>query len=801
MTPNQSISDGETLISLDQKFVLGFFSPAATTNRYVGIWYNNLPIQTIVWVANRENPLADSTGVFTLRNDGNLAVLDGQQNIVWSTNTSTVSKNATAVLADSGNFILREGNPQNFAGRILWQSFDYPSNTLVPGMKVGVNLKTGENRVLRSWKNIGNPAQGSFTFGVDPLASNQLFIWPRKTEYPPMLVNFPTLKSIPISLMNDTEEVYLEVSSVNNSMRLVMDVSGQLRLFMWFNTSQQWVRLWSQPSEPCSVYAICGPYGVCNTYKLPQCKCLPGFRPTSSENWELGDYSEGCGRRSALQCGTKDKFSPMTNVNLSISGSASVLSLSAEDCKRECLNNCSCSAYAYAAAHNNSCLLWSASAQLVDIRDGLNTSKDLYIRLGLADGEFAAGGSSHTKRLTLVVVPAVAVVLGILVLGIMRWWIIQSKAKKKQLSLRSLPSALSTSSAKSALDATKLEEDEEEEGLDIPFYGFQVIEAATNNFDDANKLGQGGFGPVYKGKLAGGKEIAVKRLSKNSGQGIQEFKNEVILIARLQHRNLVKLLGYCIHGDDKMLLYEYTPNKSLDYLLFDENRRMSLNWEKRFNIIIGIARGLLYLHQDSRLRIIHRDLKTSNILLDKEMNPKISDFGMARIFGRDQTQGNTSRVVGTYGYMSPEYALDGLFSVKSDVFSFGIILLEIVSGRKSTGFYQSEDNLSLLGYVWHLWIQDKGVDLIDPSLAEACINRSEVLKCIHVALLCVQEDAIDRPTMASVLVILLSETAALPPPKRPALFVRRSVPNIKFPSYEPSTCSSNHVTVTFIQGR
>ncbi|KAI4312368.1 hypothetical protein MLD38_037184 [Melastoma candidum] len=174
-----------------------------------------------------------------------------------------------------------------------------------------------------------------------------------------------------------------------------------------------------------------------------------------------------------------------------------------------------------------------------------------------------------------------------------------------------------------------------------------VICAATDDFSEENKLGQGGFGPVYKGVLADGKEIAVKRLSRASGQGLIELKNEVVLIARLQHRNLVRLLGFCLEQHEMMLVYEYMPNKSLDFFLFDQSRSGSLDWKKRFSIISGIARGLLYLHEDSRLRIIHRDLKASNILLDHEMNPKISDFGMARIFGVNQDEASTNRVVGT----------------------------------------------------------------------------------------------------------------------------------------------------------
>nr|XP_023890052.1 cysteine-rich receptor-like protein kinase 10 [Quercus suber] len=228
--------------------------------------------------------------------------------------------------------------------------------------------------------------------------------------------------------------------------------------------------------------------------------------------------------------------------------------------------------------------------------------------------------------------------------------------------------------------------DEEIPSVESLQFDFSTISAATDDFSEANKLGQGGFGAVYKGTLYNGQDVAVKRLSTNSGQGDLEFKNEVLLVAKLQHRNLVRLLGFCMERNERLLIYEFVPNTSLDHFLFDPIKRVHLNWEKRYKIIGGIARGLLYLHEDSRLRIIHRDLKASNILLDEEMNAKISDFGMAKLFLLDQTQSNTSRIVGTYGYMAPEYAMHGQFSVKSDVFSFGVLVLEIVCGQRNNCF-------------------------------------------------------------------------------------------------------------------
>ncbi|XP_058072824.1 cysteine-rich receptor-like protein kinase 10 [Magnolia sinica] len=339
-----------------------------------------------------------------------------------------------------------------------------------------------------------------------------------------------------------------------------------------------------------------------------------------------------------------------------------------------------------------------------------------------------------------------------------------------------------------------------EQTQELPLIDLVTIQAATNNFSDENKLGQGGFGPVYKGKLSDGKEIAVKRLSRSSGQGLEEFKNEVTLIAKLQHRNLVRLLYCCIERGEKLLIYEYMPNTSLDVFIFDPDKRSQLGWERRQNIVYGIAKGLVYLHEDSRLRIIHRDMKASNVLLDHEMNPKISDFGMARFLGGNQSQINTNRVVGTYGYMAPEYAMGGLFSVKSDVYSFGVLLLEIVSGKRNNGLYLPRHAHSLLAYAWGLWCEGKALELIDPLLARSN-PASEVFRWIHIGLLCVQEDAADRPTMSSVILMLGSESMALPQPTQPGFFVARAVAESNISSASAKICSNNELTISTLEPR
>ncbi|CAN8325668.1 unnamed protein product [Cochlearia groenlandica] len=333
-------------------------------------------------------------------------------------------------------------------------------------------------------------------------------------------------------------------------------------------------------------------------------------------------------------------------------------------------------------------------------------------------------------------------------------------------------------------------------------FDFKVIEAATDTFSENNKLGQGGFGQVYKGTFPSGVQVAVKRLSKTSGQGEREFENEVVVVAKLQHRNLVRLLGFCLEGDEKILIYEFVHNKSLDYFLFDSTMQSQLDWTKRYKIIGGIARGILYLHQDSRLTIIHRDLKAGNILLDADMNPKVADFGMARIFEMDQTEASTRRVVGTYGYMSPEYAMYGQFSMKSDVYSFGVLVLEIISGRKNSSIYQMDDNVgNLVTYTWRLWRNGSPLELVDPSFQEND-QTIEITRCIHIALLCVQEEVEDRPTMSEIVQMLTTSSIVLAVPRPPGFFFRSRHEEVRGPSMDISALGSiDNASITSVAPR
>lgn len=311
------------------------------------------------------------------------------------------------------------------------------------------------------------------------------------------------------------------------------------------------------------------------------------------------------------------------------------------------------------------------------------------------------------------------------------------------------------------------EEGSPEERPSDLFFDLRSLQIATNFFSELNQLGHGGFGPVYKGLMPSGQEIAVKKLSLESRQGLREFVNEVKLLLKIQHKNLVMLLGCCAEGPEKMLVYEYLPNKSLDYFLFDKAKSASLDWQRRYQLVAGVSRGLLYLHEEAPQRIIHRDIKASNILLDERMNPKISDFGLARLFPGEGTHTETLRISGTRGYMAPEYAMRGILSVKTDVFSFGILVLEIVSGRKNHDGRLGGDKEDLLSYTWALFQEGMVLKLVDPTLAKC--NPDEATLCIQLGLLCCQASASDRPDMISVHLMLSGDSFTLPRPGKPGV--------------------------------
>ncbi|XP_041025861.1 G-type lectin S-receptor-like serine/threonine-protein kinase At1g11330 [Juglans microcarpa x Juglans regia] len=806
ITTTKFINDPETLISSNGNFKLGFFSPANSTYRYVGIWYAKFPASSIIWVANRNKPLKTSSGILTMSEDGNLVVLDEQEKIIWSSNITDSVFNTTAQLLDSGNLVLLEKKN----GTIIWESFQHPADALVPKMKVSTNVRTGQKVQLTSWTNQSDPSTGTFSAGIDVFNLPEISIWNGSRRYwrsgpwnSRVFIGIPSMDSVFLdgfSLIDDQEGTfYFSFAFSNDSIlsNFVLNAQGNI-VQNYSNNGDNWEVRWLALKTECDVYGKCGAFGICNSNSLPICNCLVGFEPKNTEEWNRGNWTSGCVRTTPLQCERvttdgeerkKDEFLKLKMMKVPYFINRSyTFEIEEDECRDQCLENCSCIAYAYDAGIG--CMSWTRD--LIDLQKFSIDGVDLYVRL--ADSEL------DTKGVDVKVVITITTTIGTLFVAICTFslWLCMAKRKaRKRKTKEALAYAKFPGESKPEQDSMT----NQVKLLELPIFSLEELASATNNFHQSNKLGQGGFGPVYRGKLLQGQEIAVKRLSRASGQGLEEFMNEVVVISKLQHRNLVRLLGGCVEGEEKLLIYEYMPNKSLDVILFDPSKQeLVLDWRQRFQIIEGIGRGLLYLHRDSRLRIIHRDLKASNILLDEDLNPKISDFGMARIFGGNEDQANTNRVVGTYGYMSPEYAMEGRFSEKSDIFSFGVLLLEIVSGRRNTSFYHDEQAMSLLEFVWKMWNANKIAALVDPKISEPCFEV-EILRCIHVGLLCVQDFAKDRPTVSIAISMLKSEIVNLPRPKQPAFTATQIATETTTSQCNKSGCSINNVTVTMVQGR
>ncbi|KAL1537433.1 non-specific serine/threonine protein kinase [Salvia divinorum] len=787
------IKDPQTIVSQNRIYKLGFFTPSNTTNRYLGIFFA-FSQETLIWIANRDKPLTDSSGAVAISRDGNLVLLDGTNQTVWSTNLTTSPVNSTVRILDTGNLVLQE----EASGDTLWESFSQPLDVQVQGMRLTQNVNTGKQVRLTAWRNATDPAIGSFAMGLDVMSGTlQLYIWdegrPHWRSGPWNSLSFLGIKKLFYAYLdgfnqvtNDSAGNFFFSPPQQNDMHIISSVnySGSLSRKAW--NGMEWDVVMACPENECDVYGTCGPFGSCNALESPICSCLRGFEPANEEEWGRGNWTNGCRRKNQLQCGG-DGFARLKNMK--VPDFAKPLPSRVQDeCQAICRRNCSCIAYAY--DNNIGCMFWSNT--LIDTQDFGSVGVNLYIRLSASEFE-------SNKRRNLYIIIGVAV--GFVCISIMMfiaWWLIVKRKGNKAQDTRNFEAGQMFTADSTAI---VLKNESKVNIGDLPKFTFEMLANATNQFHEDNLLGRGGFGPVYKGVLSNEKEIAVKRLSAESGQGMQEFMNEVIVISKLQHKNLVKLLGGCVEKEEKILIYEYMPNKSLDACLFGTTNptKKLLDWNMRSSIIEGIGRGILYLHRDSRLRIIHRDLKPSNVLLDQDWNPKISDFGMARIFGGNEDHGRTARVVGTYGYMAPEYGMEGRFSEKSDVYSFGVLILEIIKGKKNTHYFNEELSLSLIGYAWKMWNEGNGLSFVEESIASR-ETEEEMDRCIQIGLLCVQEYPKDRPSIEIVLPMLSRDIVDLPVPKQPVFAENGSTPGPNG-STQQNVYSNNELTLSVLDGR
>ncbi|KAI3465673.1 hypothetical protein Pfo_022336 [Paulownia fortunei] len=740
ISANRTLSGNQTIVSSGGNFELGFFTPGKSSKYYIGIWYKKVREQTVVWVANRETPISDKNSAQLKILGGNLVLLNESQTKIWSTDLNSTASNSSvfAVLLDNGNLVLREGSGSNStSSETLWESFNNAAHTWMPGSKLAYDKRTQKKQRLTSWKNSEDPTPGLFSLELDPNGSQYIIRWNMSGSYwnsgpwngqifslvPEMRLSY----NYNFSYVDNENESYFTYSLYDPSVisRFIMDVSGQIRQLTWFDKTN-WILFWSQPTQQCQVYAYCGAFGTCNQNSSPFCSCLKGFKRKSDDDWNLKDYSGGCVRENNLQCqnngttsnGRKDKF--LMNSNVRLPESSQLLTIgSIGECESACLSNCSCTAYAY---DDNGCSLWNGELlNLQQLAKGDGSGKTIYIRLSASSSVFI--GTKNDKGVVIGAIAGSVAVVSVLLA------IIFAVIRRRRRQMAGTSKVM--------------------EGSLVGF-GYKDLQIATKNFSD--KLGGGGFGSVFKGTLPDSTVIAVKKLE-SINQGEKQFRTEVNTIGTIQHVNLVRLRGFCPEGNKKLLVYDYMENGSLDSRLFNAKESKVLEWKTRYQIALGIARGLAYLHEKCRDCIIHCDIKPENILLDAEFCPKVGDFGLAKLVGHDFSRVLTT-MRGTRGYLAPEWISGVAITTKADVYSYGMMLFELVSGRRNSEHLEDEKAKFFPSLAASVTIDGGDIlGLLDPIL-DRDADVEEVSKLCKVACWCIQDDENIRPSMGQVVQIL-----------------------------------------------
>ncbi|CAD6240643.1 unnamed protein product [Miscanthus lutarioriparius] len=708
--PGAGISGNQTLVSKNGDFELGFFAPGADIHRFLGVRFKRMPSTSpTFWVGDRVG-ISDLSAAALEVFAGSLCITEAGSTC-WCSPVAGAGPPppaAAAVLLGDGNMVVRD---QANASRVLWQSFDSPGDSLLPGARLGLAGDTGAN-VSLTYKSYSH--NGSV--GVDRSRRNGFVL---TTDGHPSLGTFPDWM---VTSQDNGSSLVLNPPDSPNLTEFLQFLLGQVSLMRWSEdsaaaNSSGWVPRWTFPSDCKNSGFFCGNFGACTSNG--KCDCVDGFEPSYPAEWNLGSFATGCSRPRSLplSCETNgqtehdDSFILLDKLHGLPYDSQNDLARSDEDCKQACLSKCYCVAYVY----DSGCKLWYYNLYNLSFASRPPYSK-VYVRWG---SKLRAKNGLHTWLIVFLVIGLIALASVILVLALL--W----RYRRDLFACRKF----------------------EVEGS-LVFYSYGQVKKATRNFSD--KLGEGGFGSVFRGTMPGSTVVAVKSL-KGSGQADKQFRAEVQTIGVIKHANLVRLLGFCVKGDMRLLVYEYMPNGSLDSHLFSE-RSSLLNWDLRFQIALGIAKGLAYLHEECEDCIIHCDIKPENILLDGEFRAKISDFGMAKLLGREFNSALTT-IRGTMGYLAPEWISGRPITKNTDVYSFGIVLLEIISGRRATKRLKFGSHRYFPLYAVAQVNEGNVLCLLDGRL-EGNTDVKELDIACRVACWCIQDEENDRPSMGQVVRML-----------------------------------------------
>ncbi|EMS45196.1 Putative receptor protein kinase ZmPK1 [Triticum urartu] len=778
LSPGSSLSvedSSDVLHSPDGTFTCGFNNISGSAFVF-SIWFSNTAHEkTVVWSANHLHPVYSWGSQVMLYADGGMVVKDYNGQAVWETNVSSSSKAEQVQLLDTGNLIMKgQGDI------ILWQSFDSPTDTLLPNQNITSATKlVSANRLL---------VPGRYSFHFDDQHLLTLFYdqtdisfiyWPdpNKNIWEKQRSSFNTttigvLDSSGYFLGSDNLTFKATDWGLKVMRRLTLDYDGNLRLYSLNKSDGRWSVTWMAYPQTCSVRGLCGMNGICVYTPRPACACAPGH-----EIIEQRDRSKGCRPKFNLSCDGQEMFVKLHNTDFRGNDQSSSTSVSFHTCKKICLNNCNCKGFSYWQG-SGSCF---PKSSLVGGVTSPGLGRSIYLKLpktlhvsessiphsqpfghryapscsaknkifttDFLDQPKSSQSGSHPQYLYLYVFLSAIFCVEVIFVAFGCWFVLRREGKQ-------------------LTGVWPAEVGYEMITNHFRRYTYKELQRATRKFKD--QIGCGASGIVYKGILKDKRVVAVKRLA-DINQGEEEFQHELSVIGKIYHMNLVRVWGFCSDGPHRILVLEYVENASLDKTLFSSKApQILLEWNQRFKVALGVAKGLAYLHHECLEWVIHCDLKPENILLDENLEPKITDFGLAKLVNRGGSNKNVSRVRGTRGYIAPEWVSGHPITAKVDVYSFGVVLLELLKGARVSDWASNADEevVTVLGRVvrmltenlmlelegsQQLWV----ADFIDLRL-NSQFNNLQARMMVKLAVSCVEEDGRKRPTMENVVQMLLS---------------------------------------------
>ncbi|KAE8786166.1 G-type lectin S-receptor-like serine/threonine-protein kinase SD2-5 [Hordeum vulgare] len=686
----------------------------------------------VVWSANRARPVRENA-TLELSSDGNLVLCDADASLVWSSSSSGRSV-AGMMITEVGNLVLLDQR-----NATVWQSFAHPTDALVPGQSLLEGMRLVASTSATNWTEnqlymtVLPDGLYAYVGSTPPQLYFSKLVNNNKTGKDPTKVTFMN-GSLSISVQSkqpNESDTTIQLPAANSTQYMRLESDGHLRLYEWSNADAKWavvsdvIKLFP---DDCAFPTVCGEYGICTG---GQCVC-PLQNNSSSSYFKPVDERKpnlGCASMTPISCQEMEHHQLLTLTDVSYFDASHIVvnATKGEDCKQACLKNCSCSAVMFRYGQNDSdgtCLWVTRVFSLQSIQPEIvHYNSSAYLKVQLSPSTSAS--NANKKKVMLGATLGAITILVVLVIAV----ILYVRRKKKYQEL-----------------------DEELDFDQIPGmtarYSFENLRECTGDF--SKKLGGGGFGTVFEGKI-GEQEVAVKRLE-GARQGKKEFLAEVETIGSIEHINLVRLIGFCAEKSERLLVYEYMPRGSLDRWIYYRHNNAPLDWCTRHRIILDIAKGLCYLHEECRRIIAHLDIKPQNILLDENFNAKVADFGLSKLIDRDQSKVMTM-MRGTPGYLAPEW-LTSQITEKVDVYSFGVVVMEVICGRKNIDISLPEESVQLIKLLQKKAEDNQLINLIDKHSEDMVLHQEEAVQLLKLAMWCLQNDSSTRPSMSSVVKVL-----------------------------------------------